>query len=130
MTATPSESENPIHVERAGTCAAVPWVFWKALQIVLALGVCTAFLVGAILLVLAISVIAEGKLFPFALAFSGGFICLLVAWFLGKGVRSARKTANDLAIAEYTEAIRLDQGTPISHHNRGLACHRKGDYAR
>jgi tetratricopeptide (TPR) repeat protein len=127
MSAAPSFSEYPVPGERAGTVARA---FHKVLRIILGLGVCGAILLGAIFLVLALVLIKEGKLFEFLRALAGGCVSLLVAWLLGKGLRKARKRAHDLAVAEHAQALRLDPATPIIHHNRGVACHAQGDYAR
>jgi tetratricopeptide (TPR) repeat protein len=87
--------------------------------------------VGAVFLVFAMAVIAEGKFVPFAVAFSGGFVSLLCTWFLGKVVRgSVRKRLYDLAVAEHSEALRDDPASPAGHHNQGLASHGSGDFAR
>ncbi|MDR1220218.1 MAG: tetratricopeptide repeat protein [Treponema sp.] len=42
----------------------------------------------------------------------------------------ADKKDFDRAIADYTEAIRLDPNYATAYYNRGLASYYKGDYAR
>jgi tetratricopeptide (TPR) repeat protein len=100
----------------------LPTWAWKLLRLVLTLGVCASLLVGAVLLVLAVLVIAEGKRFEFLGALSGGLVSAGIAWLLGKGAGAARKRATDQAIAEHAHAIRLDPPNANSHYNQGVAC--------
>jgi tetratricopeptide (TPR) repeat protein len=127
MSAPPLLPQNCAPLERAGV---VTKVFRKILRVALGLGVAGAILVGAVFLVLALPLLKEGKLVECSRALAGGFVSLLFAWVLGKGLRNARRKAYDLAVAEYTQAICLDPATPIVHHNRGVACQAQHDYAK
>jgi len=61
---------------------------------------------------------------------AGGIVSLLFAWILGRGARIARRKANDLAIAEHAEAIRLELQPSIAPITLAFVCTRKGDHAR
>jgi tetratricopeptide (TPR) repeat protein len=106
------------------------WTFWKVSQIVLVLGVVGWLLGAAVALVLAIIAVQEGNASLFLRAGVGGFVSLGLVWLIGKGVRNAKKRANDLAVAEHAAAIRLDPPDPVAHFNRGFACASKGQYAK
>jgi Tfp pilus assembly protein PilF len=134
MSATPSQPENQLHGERVGTVRAQPrpvhpypamippalmparlttwswWAFLKTFSIVLAIGA------GGIFLGATITGAAHNDM-PLVVGIIVGLICLYLAPFLGKS--AVRKAACRSAIAEYTEAIRLDPNNATAYFSRG-----------
>ena len=104
--------------------------FWNVTRIILAMGVVLGLLAGAVFFVFAVLVIAEGKFTQFSIAIGGGVASWFVAWLLGKGVTFIKRSMCDRAVAEHAVAIRLDTLDAIGHHNRGVLCHQKGEYAK
>src|ERR1700730_5666254 len=50
--------------------------------------------------------------------------------FVGRGLAWQRKGDRDRAIADFTDAIRLDPNNALAYNNRGLAWNEKGDHDR
>jgi tetratricopeptide (TPR) repeat protein len=50
--------------------------------------------------------------------------------YYDRGVMFLNRGDNDTAIAEYTEAIRIDPNYAVAYNDRGLAYNNKGDYDR
>lgn len=103
--------------------------FWKTCQLVLTLGVLGIMLASAVLLVLAMLVIAEGKTIQFLQALTGGIAGLACARLLGKAVTRCRQRVIDSDIDAAAAAIRFDPPVAIAQFNRGLACAQKRDHA-
>ena len=105
------------------------WTFWRVSQIALTMGVLGVLLTGAVFL--AIVIIAFGGVPSYYIpGFSGLLVSLFFAWLLGRGVTKCKRRANDLATAEYGEAIRLDPPVSLAHCNRGFVCAQRREYAK
>jgi tetratricopeptide (TPR) repeat protein len=102
---------------------------WSVLRIVLAMGACAALFAGGVILVLAYLLIADGKFTAFLGALAGGIASLLFAWLLARCAGIARRRANDLAIAEHAEAIRLGPPHGIAHIDLAFVASRKRNHA-
>lgn len=102
---------------------------WSVLRIVLVIAACAALLVGGVY-VLSYNLITFTTFSARLGAFAVGIVSLVFAWILGRCARMARRRANDLAIGEHAEAIRLGQEPAIAHITLAFACTRKRDHAR
>jgi tetratricopeptide (TPR) repeat protein len=104
------------------------WALWKVVQGALTAVVFALFLGSAVLLLLALTTIAEGRYAQVILAFSGCVLGLLLTWLFSQGARQVKRRVNDLAIAGYTAT--LPPTDAATHFREGFTCTKKGDYAR
>jgi len=103
---------------------------WNAARVLLLLGVVLGLLCGAVLFVLAILVLLEGKIFQFSLAVGGGLLSWLISWLFGRGAARIKHRVVLRAIAEHKGAIGLQPLSAVAHNNQGVACHQNGEFAK